>query len=50
MVCRELVGGNNKLIMVLYVFKHEMQHILIHALYTHIVVFWHINNIPLSIS
>ena len=38
-------GGYNRLFMMLYVFKHKMQRISIHAPYTRIVVFLHISNI-----
>ena len=33
-----------------YVFEYKTQWILIHAPYTHIVVFYHISNISLIIS
>ena len=44
--CRELAGSYNWLFMVLYVFEHKSQHVFIHAPYTRIKVFWHVNNIP----
>ena len=52
---RELLAGCRELarvivLMVLYVFEHIMQHLLIHVPYTRIMVFWHINNIPPEIS
>ena len=50
LACLELAGDHNKLIIVLYVFKHKTQHLLIHAPYTHIAVFWYISNIPPRIS
>ena len=37
--CRKLVGDCNRLPEVLYVFEHKMWYFLIHAPYTHIVVF-----------
>ena len=42
--CRKPVGRYNRLSYILYVSEHEMQNLLIHAPYTHIVVFWHISN------
>ena len=42
--CRDTVGSYNRLSHVLYVFEHKMQYPSIHAPYTHIVEFWHINN------
>ena len=43
---RELAGKLWQLCKVLYVFEHKTQCPLIHAPYTRIVVFWHINNMP----
>ena len=48
--CRELAGDCNKLREVLYVLEHKMWYVLIHAPYTHIVVFLHISNTPPRIS
>ena len=44
--CRESAGKLWQLCKVLYVFEHETQYLLIHAPFTHIVVFWHIGNVP----
>ena len=44
--CREPAGKLWQLCKVLYVFEHKVQYILIHAPFTHIVVFWHIGNVP----
>ena len=41
--CHELAVDYNILPKVLYVFEHKTWYILIHAPYTHIVVFWHIS-------
>ena len=38
--CREPTGSYNRLPIVLYVFEHKTQYLLIHAPYTHIPVFW----------
>ena len=43
---RELAGKLWQLCKVLYVFEHKMQYLSIHALFTLIVVFWHIGNVP----
>ena len=48
--CHGLAMDYNIVPLVLYVFRHKTQYALIHAPYTHIVVFWHIGNIPLVIS
>ena len=48
--CRELVVDYNTSREVIYVFKYKAQYVLIHAPYTHIVVFWHISGIPAVIS
>ena len=42
--CREPAGSYNRLLDELYVFEHKTQYLLIQALYTHTVVFWHISN------
>ena len=47
---REPAGKLWQLCKVLYVFENKMQYLLIHAPYTSIGVFWHISNIPPSIS
>ena len=47
---RELEGDYNKLVEVLYIFDHKTQYLLIPVPYTHIVVFWNINNMLLRIS
>ena len=44
--CHKPAGDQNRLPKPLYVFKHKTWYILIHASYTHILVFWHIRNIP----
>ena len=43
--CRELSLDYNTVPKLQYVFEHKTC-VLIHAPYTHIVVFWHISNIP----
>ena len=48
--CREPAGKLWQLSNVLYVFEYKTQYILIHALFTRIVVFWHIGNVPPMIS
>ena len=48
--CRQPAGKLWQLCKVLYVFEHKTQYILIHALFTRIVVFWHIGNVPQMIS
>ena len=48
--CRESAGSYNRLPDVLYVFEYKTQYFVIHAPYTRIVVFWHINNISQYIS
>ena len=48
--CREPALDYNTLPKLLYVFEHKTFYILLHAPYTHIVVFWHISNIPPMIS
>ena len=48
--CREPVGSCDRLREVLYAFEHKTLYLLTHAPYTHILVFWHISNIPPSIS
>ena len=42
--------GYNRFLMVLYVFEHKTQHLLIHAPYTRIIVLWYTSNIPSRIS
>ena len=42
----EPAGKLWQLCKVLYVFEHKMQYLLIHAPFTHIVVFWHNSNVP----
>ena len=44
--CHEPAGKLWQLCKVLYVFEHKMQYLLTHASFTHIVVFWHIGNVP----
>ena len=46
----ELTVNYNTLPEVLYAFQHKMEYILIYAPSTHIVGFWHINNIHPMIS
>ena len=48
--CREPVGSYDKTTQTAICFDHKAQYILICAPYTHIVVFWHIRNIPPMIS
>ena len=49
--CREPAGKLWQLTVqgVVYL-EHKTQYLLIHGLYTHIVVFWHIGNVPPMIS
>ena len=46
----ELILDYNTLAKLLYGFEHKTYYALIHALYTRIVVFWHINDIRPIIS
>ena len=46
LACREPAGSYDKTTRTAICFEHKTQYILIHAPYTRIVVFWHINNIP----
>ena len=48
--CRELALDYDTLPKALYGFEHKTLYCLIHALYTHSVVFWHISNKPHMIS
>ena len=48
--CRKPAGELWQLCKVLYVFEHKIQYVLIHAPFTHIVVFWHIGNVSQMIS
>ena len=48
--CREPAGKLWRLCKALYVFEHKTQYILIHAPFTHNVVFEHIGNVPPMIS
>ena len=48
--CREPAGKLWQLSKVLLVFEHKAQYFLIHAPFTHIVLFWHIGNVPPVIS
>ena len=45
----KLEGDYNKLFDVLYDFDHKTHYLLIHVPYNHIVVFWNISNITLTI-
>ena len=47
---REPAGKLWQLCKVLYVFEHKTQYFLIHAPFTHIVVFWYIGNVAPIIS
>ena len=47
--CRELEGGYNRLPKVPNFFYHKIWYLLIHAPYPHIVVFWNVSNMLLSI-
>ena len=44
--CHEPPGSYNRLFDVLYVFEHKTEYLSIHAPFTHIMVFWHISNMP----
>ena len=44
--CREPAGKLWQLRKVLYVFEHKTQYLLFQAPFAHIVVFWHIGNVP----
>ena len=44
--CREPAGSYDKTTRIAICFEQKTQYLLIHAPYTHIVVFWHISNIP----
>ena len=48
--CREPAGKLWQLYKVLYVFEHKTQYLLIHAPFTRIAVFWHIDKVPPMIS
>ena len=48
--CREPAGSYDKTTRTAICFEHKTQYLLIRAPYTHIVVFWHISNIPPMIS
>ena len=48
--CPKPAGKLWQLCKVLYVFEHKTQYILIHAPFTHIVVFLNIVNVPPIIS
>ena len=39
-------GSSDRLFQALYVFENKSQNLLIHALYTRIVLFWHIGDMP----
>ena len=39
-------GSSARLFQALYVFENKSQNLLIHALYTRIVLFWHISDMP----
>ena len=47
---RKPAGKLWQLCKVLYVFEQKTQYLLIHAQFTHIVIFWHIGNVPPMIS
>ena len=44
--CREPAGSYDKTTQTAICFEHKKQYLLIRTPYTHIVVFWHISNIP----
>ena len=44
--CREPAGSYDKTTWTAICFEHKTQYLLIRAPYIHIVVFWHISNIP----
>ena len=44
--CREPAGSYDNITQTAICFEHKTQYLLIRALYTRIVVFWHISNIP----
>ena len=48
--CREPAGSYDKTTRTAICFEHKTQPLLIRAPYTHILVFWHISNIPPMIS
>ena len=48
--CHEPAWKLWQLCKVLYVFQHKTQYPLIHAPFTRIVVFWHIDNVPPMIT
>ena len=48
--CRGPAGSYDKTTRTAICFEHKTQYLLIRAPYTHIVVFWHISNIPPMIS
>ena len=48
--CREPAGSYDKTTRTAICFEHKTQYLLIRAPYTHIVVFWHVRNIPPIIS
>ena len=48
--CRKPAGKLWQLCKVLYDFKHKTQYLLIHAPFTHIVVYLNIDNVPPVIS
>ena len=48
--CREPAGSYDKTTRTAMCFEHKTQYLLIRALCTHIVVFWHISNMPPMIS
>ena len=48
--CREPAGSYDKTTRTAICFEHKTQYLLIRAPSTHIVVFWHISNIPPMIS
>ena len=48
--CCEPAGSYDKTTQTAVCFEHKTQYLLIRAPYTHIVVFWHISNIPPMIS
>ena len=48
--CRKPAGSYDKTTRTAICFEHKTQYLLIRAPYTHIVVFWHISNIPPMIS
>ena len=48
--CREPAGGYDNCASCYMFIEQKTQYLLIHTQYTHIVVFWHIGNVPPMVS